>query len=98
MPWTPRTAQQQGELEEINGARRRGLRRHPRSGAGRIKLDASNDDTLVEIKSANKQITLDGAVLLRDLVRARRQGKDLLWTIRFREAGVEAEITLRRVL
>lgn len=97
MPWSPRTPQEQGHATERRILRKRGARAHPRSGAGRIKLDGSDDQTLIEVKSANRQITLDGAVLKRDLTRASHQGKALAWIIAFGEAGIEAEITVRRV-
>lgn len=95
MPWRPRTPQERGGAVERSIARREGLREHPRSGAGRVKLDASDAERLVEIKSANQHITLHGARLRQDAIRAHRLGKELSWLIQFGEANCEVEVTVR---
>lgn len=95
MPWMPRTPQEHGARVERSVVRREGLREHPRSGAGRVKLDGSDNERMVEIKSANQCITLHGAKLRQDAVRAMRQGKELQWLIQFGEARCEVEVTVR---
>jgi hypothetical protein len=75
--------------------RARGARQHPRSGAGRIKEDGSDEQTLYEVKDANKTFTLSGADLLQSYRRGAAQGRDAVWLIRFGN-GIEAEIHLGR--
>lgn len=94
MPWRTETPQERGHRHEREELRRRGARQHPRSGAGRIKLDGSTDTELIEHKSANKQLTLDGQVLRRDHVRALHAGQELVWVVRFEDAGITAEVRI----
>lgn len=69
---------------------------HPRSGAGRIKDDGSSDTEVMEIKDVSKSHTLTGAALDILLRRAVRQGKEAVYIVNFRDAKVEATITIRR--
>lgn len=69
---------------------------HPRSGAGRIKDDASTDWELLEVKDANRTYTLKGAELAPLHRRAAQQGKDATFIIYFTEADVTATITVTK--
>lgn len=97
MPWSKRTPQESGRYDEKRMAKRYNARLHPNSGAGSIKHDASNDSTLIEFKQSQKSHTLNGAYLSEMLSRAHAQGKDALYTVEFLDAGVLAEITLKRL-
>ena len=67
-----------------------GLRAHPNSGAGPIKYDASDDETLVEVKDASKSYTLNAAYL-EDLFRtAARQSKTAVIIVKFPNIIIEA--------
>lgn len=97
MPWKPqKTRQVEGRDSEKHQAKKHGARLHPNSGAGHIKDDASNEDTIFEFKDANKSHTLKATDLEGLFVRAVRQGKQAKYVILFGHVGLEAEITLRR--
>lgn len=95
LPYKPKTRQEQGRATERTVLRKMGARQHPMSGAGRIKEDGSTDESLIEVKDANKSFSLSAADLLQSFKRATQQGKTAVWVIRFTN-GVEATITLRR--
>lgn len=96
-PWSGhRTRQVQGTYTEREIAKRRGARLHPRSGAGRIKDDASTDDTIIEIKDADRSHTLKGSVLDSLFRRAVRQGKEAQYVIYFTAVDLTATIHLKR--
>ena len=94
MPWTKRTRQEEGTLSEKQMAKKRGARVHPNSGAGRIKHDASDDDTLYEMKLANKIHTIHGAELERILQEGTRRGKDAKYVVRFSGYNLVLEGTI----
>lgn len=96
MPWAKRSPQQEGLQTEKRLAKSYGMRVHPRSGAGRIKHDASNEDTILESKEANSTHTLSGDYLNTFYVRAMQQGKEPLYVVRFKQTGIIAEIKLSK--
>lgn len=57
------------------------------SGAGNIKMDASDDETMVEYKTAGKGFSLKSADLHKTYKQATREGKECVWVIIF-ENGV----------
>lgn len=69
---------------------------HPNSGALRIKHDASDAETLYEIKDANKTYTLKADELNQLWVRAVREGKEPIFIVTFLHHGVRATITITR--
>lgn len=75
--------------------RDRGARPHPGSGSGRIANDGSTDVEVIEVKSAHRQITLNGQKLRHDWRRALHIGRDWVMVIRFGEAEIEAEVRIR---
>jgi len=60
-----------------------GARAHPNSGAGRIKFDGSDDETVIEVKDARKSFTLNAAYLLDLFKVAARQGKSAVLVVNF---------------
>lgn len=91
-----KTPQVKGREREVKMAKDRGARPHPMSGAGRIKDDASDDQTQYEFKSVGKKHTLDGWALDGLFVRAIRQGKTPIYVVEFEDAQIVATITLER--
>ena len=85
-----------GRVIERQVLRQVGARQHPRSGAGSIKDDGSDDETVYEIKSAKKAHTLRGDYLNRLYERATKQGKEAVMIVVFTDAGIRATITLER--
>lgn len=81
----------EGMAVEKKQAKAHGARLHPRSGAGNIKWDASNEETLFEMKNALKSHTLNGVYLRRLALDAAQQGKEARYLVSFEEAGVEIE-------
>ena len=96
MPWSVRTRQKEGDQTEKQIAKKRGARVHPRSGAGSIKDDASDDDTQYEIKDANKSYTLNATELLTLWRRAVQRGKDAKFVIYFKSIDMTATLTLTK--
>lgn len=92
--WRSPTRQQQGIATEKKLLKERGAKVHPRSGAGSIKEDGSDDEFLYEVKDAMKQFSLRGDSLRTSFVRATRQGKEAVWLVYFTEAGLTAEIKI----
>lgn len=95
LPYKPKTRQQDGASTEKRLLKERGARQHPRSGAGRIKEDGSDEKYLYEVKDANLTFALKSADLMQSWKRAIVQGKDAVWIIKFGN-GIEAEVHLRR--
>ena len=91
-----KTQQEKGRIGERKMARDRGAREHPASGAGRIKDDASTDETQYEFKNVAKTHSLKGKDLLALFRRAVRQGKTAEYVIYFQEDNITATITLTR--
>ena len=91
-----RTPQVEGRRAEKRMAKERGARAHPMSGAGRIKDDASDDDTQYEFKQTGKKHTLDGWALDGLFTRAIRQGKTPVYVVEFTDPQIVATITLER--
>lgn len=96
LPWQPRSRQMQGRRTEQVLARQRGARTHPNSGAGRIKDDASTEDTVIEYKDAKKTHTLKADDLDALFRRATKQGKDAEYVIYFGDHQLLATITFER--
>ena len=69
---------------------------HPRSGAGRIKADASTDHEVIEVKDANKSYTLHGRDLLTVFRVATRSGKSPRFVVYFQDADMTADITISK--
>lgn len=93
LPYVPKTPQVQGRVAEKKRAKERGARLHPMSGAGSIKDDASDEDTIYEFKEANRTHTLNSGDLYSLLIRAMRQSKDGRYVITFAN-GLVADIHL----
>lgn len=83
MRWKPRTRQDEGREVEKVVLKREGFRPHPGSGAGHIKHDGSDDDTLCEVKLTSRSFTLNAAYLHGLMAQAVRQGKEPLLLIEF---------------
>lgn len=96
MPWSPRSRSKEGEQTERQIAKKRGMRAHPRSGAGRIKDDASDEHTVIEVKDANKSYTLNAKELLTLWKRAMQQGKDAQFVVYFKSIDMTVNMTMRR--
>ena len=98
LPYDPRiTPQVKGRKDEVIMAKERGARLHPMSGAGSIKDDASNEDTVFEMKSVRASHSLKGSTLLDLFLRATKQGKEAQYVVRFNDARIEATITFKRI-
>lgn len=97
VPWkVGRSRQEEGLVTEAKIAKKRGARVHPRSGAGRIKDDASSEDFILEIKDANKTHTLKAADLDALFRRAVSQGKTPQYVIYFQSVDLTATIEFKR--
>lgn len=94
LPWKPRSRQMDGLASEAQIAKARGARVHPRSGAGKIKWDASDEETLYEMKDANKTHQLSGELLKRLHLAAIQQGKTAEYVIYFTDANLTATIRI----
>lgn len=86
----------EGMQTEKQIVRKRGGRVHPRSGAGKIKDDGSNEEEVMEIKDAKRSHTLKVGDLLSLFKRATHQGKEARYIVYFSDDDLTAEITLRR--
>lgn len=73
-----------------------GARVHPNSGAGKIKYDGSDDDTVYEVKDMTKSFSLIAADLYASFVHASRQGKRMVWMVYFRAYDITAIIEIKR--
>jgi hypothetical protein len=94
--WKTRSRQEQGRKSEKEIAKGLGARIHPNSGALRIKHDASDAETLYEIKDANKSYSLSADELNTLWVRAMRETKNPVFIIKFNHRGITATITLTK--
>jgi len=65
-----------------------GAKPHPASGALRIKHDASDHETLYEIKDANKTHTIKGTELTSLWKEATMAEKRPVYVVRFRDADM----------
>lgn len=96
LPWKTRSRQKQGRVTEKEIAKKRGARVHPNSGALRIKHDASDDETLYEIKDANKTYTLSGKELLELWKRSAMELKEPVFVVYFTEADLTATMIITK--
>ena len=96
LPWKPRTRQEKGRQTEKQIAKNRGAVVHPASGALRIKHDASDADTLYEIKDANKTYTLKGSEVLALYKRANMELKEPLFVVYFTDADLTVTMTITK--
>ena len=87
MPWKANTRQVEGRVSEKKTAKELGARLHPNSGAGRIKFDFSNAETIFEHKDAGKTHSLNAAFLMDLFRKATRQSKDAVYIVQF-ENGI----------
>lgn len=95
LPWSAKTRQQEGLKAEAKILKERGARQHPRSGAGSIKEDGSDDLNLYEVKNTKKKsFSLKALDLRASFNRACRQGKRSVWLIDFDDENYVAEIRL----
>lgn len=85
-----------GRVAEKKMARDRGARLHPMSGAGRIKDDASNDETVFEFKNVLHSHSLKGKDLLALFIRAIRQQKVPVYVVYFEDSDITAEIHIKK--
>lgn len=97
LPWVAeRSRQVQGGVSEARMAKARGARLHPRSGAGKIKADASTETEVIEHKDARKSYTLKASELEKLLRQAVPQGKDPVFIIYFDDSDITAELRVFR--
>jgi len=97
LPWeTSKTRQEQGRTHEAKVIKAKRMRAHPASGAGSIKHDASNDETLLEVKLAGKSFTLNAAYVAGLYREATRQGKDAHMTVYFDSEDITVEMFIMR--
>ena len=96
LPWEVRTRQREGMSSEKRRAKKDGARLHPRSGAGSIKWDASNDDEIFEYKDVAKSHTLKGELLEALFRDAMQQGKKPVYIVTFKNHNIIVECTIKR--
>lgn len=94
LPWSAKeTRQVQGIRTEKDWLRNRGARRHPNSGAGKIKWDGSDQDCLYEIKDSSKTFSLTRALVVKLHRDAISQSKAPVLIVRFGDYEVRCLIT-----
>lgn len=81
-------------MTEARILKARGARQHPRSGAGRIKDDGSDENYIYEVKDARKSYTLKAKTLVDLFRRGAQQGKGALTLIYFSDIDATAEVRL----
>lgn len=96
LPWKNPSRQQEGRQTEGQVLRRIGAIPHSNSGAGQIKEDGHTDTELIEVKDAMRSFTLKGEDLKATFTRAVRQEREAVWLIIFKEAGLTAELRIKR--
>lgn len=96
LPWRKATRQEEGRKTEKTIAKKRGAKVHPASGALRIKNDASDADTIYEIKDANKTYTIKGSELLALWKRASMELKEPLFVVYFTDADLTVTMTITK--
>jgi hypothetical protein len=94
LPWRSRSPQEEGIHQEKRWAKRNNKRRHPASGAGHIKNDCSDDEELVEIKTAKSTHTVNVKDIEALYRRGVQQRKRTTYVIRF-ENGLMIEGNVR---
>lgn len=94
--WQRKSRSQEGLAEEREIIKKRGGRSHPRSGAGNIKWDGSDEDALYEIKDVMTSHALSGSYLEKLFMDAVRQGKEAIYIVKFRKAGIRVECRIYR--
>lgn len=83
-------------MTERKIAKNLGARVHPNSGALRIKHDASDEETLYEIKDARKSYTLKAVELDELWTRAARDAKEPVFIVEFTDRGITARMTITK--
>lgn len=83
VPWEKDSPQKAGRRAEARAAKKAGARLHPMSGAGRIKQDYSDDQSVTEHKRASKSFTLKLSDVRDAHKNAALQGKTSEWVIEF---------------
>ena len=94
--WKTRTRQEEGRKTEKVIAKKRNARVHPASGALRIKHDASDKETIYEIKDANKTYTIKGKELFALWKRGALELKEPVFVIYFTDSDITATINIKR--
>lgn len=88
-----------GRKSERQFAIRRGMRAHPASGAGPIKGDASDDDSVVEFKLVNpgtKSHQVSVSQVLDTIRAAELTGREAFYVIHIPEHNITIEGRIRR--
>lgn len=94
LPWDAHdTPQVRGRKAEKPMAKKIGARTHPNSGAGSIKNDMSTDNSIIEMKTADKSHALSAKYLEGVYTNATRQGKDAILLVVFPNVTLTAHIT-----
>lgn len=96
IPFPATTPQERGRRYERRRAKEQGLRAHPASGAGHIKYDASDENRLVEYKTAASSYTINAKYVLAFYKRAVREGKDAMMELHFPKHNLTCTITFRK--
>lgn len=100
LPWKNIDSPQiQGRKIEKEWAKKYGAKVHPMSGAGSIKGDYSNADTIFEQKlvtNGHHTHSLNGKKLNELLTNALAHGKDACYIVYFEEENLTIEATVRR--
>lgn len=96
LPWKPPSRQMQGIRSERKILKLLAARRHPMSGAGSIKYDGSDADTVYEIKDAKIGYVLRGDYIREAFERCARQSKDFVLVVYFADSEVTAYIKVRK--
>lgn len=94
--WKHKSRSQEGLASEQEVIKKRGGRPHPRSGAGNIKWDGSDEETLYEIKDVMTSHALNGGYLEKLFMDAVRQGKEAVYIVQFRKARIRLECRIYR--
>lgn len=81
--WSPPTRQVQGRVTEKKWLKARGAKVHPNSGAGRIKDDGHDEDSIYEVKDANKTFVVNAKEMAALRKRAAQVGKQGVLVIKF---------------
>lgn len=91
LPFPTLTAQETGRRMEAKLLKERGAMAHPMSGAGSVKHDGSDAETLYEVKHAKRSHKLSGEYLRSFWKAAVGQGKDPVLLVHFADADVTLE-------
>lgn len=93
LPWKLRSRQEEGRVTEKRELKKRGAKVHPNSGAGRIKFDGSDEESIIEVKDATSSFTIKKSLISSLYKDASRQGKQGVLLIKMGEFLIEARIT-----